>query len=78
MSIDFISIYLDKVNPENIPQLCKPKSNEEIILSYIIRTNSFMTFEEPYYKPWKEMFCETEDEFKQTIEQYRLLKLLNQ
>ena len=55
MSIDFISIYLDKVNPENIPQLCKPKSNEEIILSYIIHSNSFMTFQESYYKPWKEM-----------------------
>lgn len=76
MTTDYISIYLDRVNPENIPQLCRPKSNEEIILSYIIHSNSFMTFEEPYYKPWEEMFCETEEEFFDTVAKYQLIRLI--
>lgn len=76
MSIDYISILLNKVNPENIPQLCKPKFNEEIILSYIIQSNSFMTLEEPYYKKWEEMFCETEEEFFDTVAKYQLIRLI--
>lgn len=76
MSIDFISIHLDKVNQKNMPQLYKPKSNEEIILSYIISSNSFITFEEPFYKTWEEMFCETEEEFFDTVAKYQLIRLI--
>lgn len=72
MTIEYISIYIDKVS--KLPELGMIKMRNENILSYVIATNKFITFEDP--SEHNELFYNTEEEFINMINQIKLLKML--
>ena len=76
MTTHYISIYLDKVKPENIPELAYPKIGTECVLAYSTRSNKFSTFAGFFYTKEVEVFCETEEEFFDTVAKYQLIRLI--
>ena len=78
MTTHYISIYLDKVKPENIPELAYPITRTGAVLAYSTRSYKFSTFAEPFYKKQVEVFCETEEEFFDTVAKYKLMQLISQ
>lgn len=76
MTTHFITIFLDKVKPENIPELAYPITSTDCVLSYLIRSNKFSTFAQPFYKKEVEVFCKTEEEFFDTVAKYKLMQLI--
>ena len=78
MTTHYITISLDKVKPENIPKLAYLKSDIDCVLVYLIRSNKFSTFAEPFYKKEVEVFCKTEEEFFDTVAKHKLMQLISQ
>ena len=78
MTTHYISIFLDKVKPKNIPELAYPKSDTDCVLAYSTRSNKFSTFAEPFYKKEVEVFCKTEEEFFDTVAKHKLIQLISQ
>lgn len=76
MTTHYISIYLDKVKPENIPELAYTITSTDTVLAYSTRSYKFSTFAEPFYKKAMEVFCETEEEFFDTVAKYKLMRLI--
>jgi hypothetical protein len=76
MTTHYISIFLNKVKPENIPELAYPITSTDTVLSYSTRSYNFGTFTEPFYKKEVEVFCETEEEFFDTVAKYQLMQLI--
>lgn len=76
MTTHYISIYLDKVKPENIPELAYPITSTDTVLAYSTRSYKFSTFAEPFYKKEVEVFYETEEEFFDTVAKYKLMRLI--
>ena len=76
MTTHYISIYLDSVKPENIPQLLYPITSSDTVLTYLPYSDKFSTFAEPSYMKGVEVFYETEEEFFDTVAKYQLIRLI--
>ena len=78
MTTHYISIFLDEVKPENIPELDYPIISTDCVLTYSTRPNKFSTFSKPFYRKEVEVFCKTEEEFFDTVAKHKLMCLINQ
>ena len=76
MTIQYISIYLNKIEPQDIPPLDYSIDKDDIILSYNTNSDKFRTFSAVYYNKSEELFCNTAEEFMQKVEQYKLMNML--
>ena len=76
MTTHYISIFLDKVKPENIPELDYPIISTDCVLTYSTQSNKFSTFTQPFYRKGVEVFCKTEEEFFDTVAKHKLMRLI--
>lgn len=78
MNTHYITIFLDKVKPENIPELTYPKISTDCVLTYSTLSNKFSTFAVPFCKGGVEVFCKSEEEFFDTVAKHKLMRLISQ
>lgn len=76
MTTPYLYIYLDKINPENMPTLLAPTlAKGRKILSYSIRNDFFTTYITGGSFQDGTIY-DTEEEFFAAIEQHKLMRLL--
>ena len=72
----FISIYEDKISPENMPEIHFPsKLAVRKIVVYVKGMGLFTTFAETRWRQ-HDALCETEEEFFQAVKESKLERLL--
>lgn len=72
----FISIYEDKISPENMPEIHSPSQLAvRKIVAYAKHKGLFTTFAETRWRQ-HDALCETEEEFFQAVKESKLERLL--
>lgn len=80
MSVKYITVSIYELDTKYLAKVVDgyEPSIEDRALIYSIKRDVYFTSSTPPQKWYEDVVCHTQDEFIQTIEQYNLLKLLNQ
>ena len=80
MSVKYISINIHSLSSEYLSKVLNNYELElnDVTLVYNIKDDRYFVSKSPPQVWSEEFICIKQDEFIQTVEQYRLLKLLNQ